>query len=61
MNNLRLIPDHYRQQEIIKASFAYDKKLIAIIKTHKRNKLSIVYIYKLGYIKTDRTNIANIE
>ena len=28
MNNLRLIPDTHRQQEIIKASFAYDKKLI---------------------------------
>ena len=28
MNNLRLIPDTYRQQEIIKASFAYDKTLI---------------------------------
>ena len=28
MNNLRLIPDTDRQQEIIKASFAYDKKLI---------------------------------
>ena len=35
MNNLRLIPDTYRQQEIIKASFAYDKKLIAIIKAQK--------------------------
>ena len=28
MNNLRLIPDTHRQQEIIKDSFAYDKKLI---------------------------------
>ena len=28
MNNLRLIPDTHRQQEIIKASLAYDKKLI---------------------------------
>ena len=28
MINLRLIPDTHRQQEIIKASFAYDKKLI---------------------------------
>ena len=28
MNNLRIIPDTYQQQEIIKASFAYDKKLI---------------------------------
>ena len=28
MNNLRIIPDTHRQQEIIKASFAYDKKLI---------------------------------
>ena len=28
MNNLRLIPDTHRQQEIIKASIAYDKKLI---------------------------------
>ena len=28
MNNLRLIPDTYRQQEIIIASFAYDKTLI---------------------------------
>ena len=28
MNNLRLIPDTDRPQEIIKASFAFDKKLI---------------------------------
>ena len=28
MNNLRLIPDTYRQQEIIKASFAFDKTFI---------------------------------
>ena len=28
MKNLRLIPDTHRQQEIIIASFAYDKKLI---------------------------------
>ncbi len=28
MNNLRLIPDTHRKQEIIKASFAYDKKFI---------------------------------
>ena len=32
MNNLRLIPEIHRQQEIIKASFAYDRELIALIK-----------------------------
>ena len=35
MNNLRLIPDTHRQQEIIKVLFVYDKQLIAIIKAQK--------------------------
>ena len=32
MKNLRLIPDTHRQQEIIKANFAYDRVLIDLVK-----------------------------
>ena len=35
MNNLRLLPEIHRQQEIIKASFAYDQELITLIKSQK--------------------------
>ena len=35
MINLRLIPDTHRQQNIIKAAFAYDWELIALVKSHK--------------------------
>ena len=32
MKNLRLIPDIHRQQHIVKANFAFDKELIALVK-----------------------------
>ena len=35
MKNLRLIPDIHRQQPIVKASFAYNLELIALIKSQK--------------------------
>ena len=35
MKNLRLIPDIHRQQHIVKADFAFDKELIALIKKHR--------------------------
>lgn len=35
MNNLQLIPDTHRHQCVIKADFAYDEKLIAIVKAQK--------------------------
>ena len=35
MNNLQLIPDIHRQQNIFKAAFAYDWELIAFIMSNK--------------------------
>jgi len=35
MKNLRLIPDIHRHEPIVKASFAYDRELIALIKSQK--------------------------
>ena len=35
MKNLRLIPDTHRHEPIVKASFAYDRELIALVKSHK--------------------------
>ena len=35
MNNLRLIPDIRHRQPIIKAVFAYDRELIALVKAQK--------------------------
>lgn len=35
MQNLRLIPDIHRQKPIVKASFAYNRELIALIKSQK--------------------------
>ena len=35
MNNLRLIPGTHREQKIIKAAFAYDQELIALVKSQK--------------------------
>jgi len=40
MKNLRLIPDIHRQQKIIKATFAYDRELIALIKSQKSARWS---------------------
>jgi site-specific recombinase XerD len=40
MKNLRLIPDIHRQQKIIKAAFAYDRELIALIKSQKSARWS---------------------
>jgi integrase/recombinase XerD len=35
MKNLRLIPDFHRQHAIVKAEFAFDKELIALVKSQK--------------------------
>jgi len=35
MKNLRLIPDIHRQQHIVRADFAFDKELIALIKKQR--------------------------
>lgn len=35
MKNLRLIPDIHRQQDIVKADFAFDEELIALVKTQR--------------------------
>ena len=35
MKNLRLVPDTHRHEPIVKASFAYDRELIALIKSQK--------------------------
>ena len=35
MKNLRLIPDIHRHEPIVKASFAYDRELIALIQSQK--------------------------
>lgn len=35
MKSLRLIPDFYRQQPIVKAAFAYDKELISLFEWQK--------------------------
>ena len=35
MNNLRLIPDTHRHEPIVKASFTYDRELIALVKAQK--------------------------
>ena len=35
MKNLRLIPAVHKQQPVIKASFAFDKELIALVKSQK--------------------------
>ena len=35
MKNLRLIPDTHRHEPIVKASFAYDRGLIALVKSQK--------------------------
>jgi len=35
MKNLRLIPDTHRHEPIVKARFAYDRGLIALIKSQK--------------------------
>ena len=35
MNNLRLIPDTHRHEPIEKASFTYDRELIALVKAQK--------------------------
>ena len=35
MKNLRLVPDTHRHEPIVKASFAYDRELIALVKSHK--------------------------
>ena len=40
MKNLQLLPDIHRQQKIIKAAFAYDRELIALIKTQKSARWS---------------------
>ena len=35
MKNLRLTPDFHRQHAIVKAEFAFDKELIALVKSQK--------------------------
>ena len=40
MKYLQLIPDMHRQQKIIKAMFAYDRELIALIKSQKSARWS---------------------
>ena len=40
MKYLQLIPDMHRQQKIIKAAFAYDRELIALIKLQKSARWS---------------------
>ena len=40
MKNLRLLSDIHRQQKIIKAAFAYDRELIALIKSQKSARWS---------------------
>ena len=55
MSNLRLIPDTHRQQEIIKASFAYDKKLIV---NSNRKQYSA---YSIGAILSDALKKAGIK
>ena len=54
MNNLRLIPDTHRPQEIIRASFAIDKKLIGNPNRKQYSASSI------GAILSDAAKKANI-
>ena len=35
MKNLRLIPDIHQHEPIVKAIFAYDRELIALVKSQK--------------------------
>jgi len=35
MKNLRLIPDIHQHESIVKAIFAYDRELIALVKSQK--------------------------
>ncbi len=35
MKNLRLLPDLHRQQKIIRLDFAFDRELIALVKSQK--------------------------
>jgi site-specific recombinase XerD len=41
MKNLRLIPDIHRQQPIVKAAFAFDRELIALVKTQNAGKAKL--------------------
>jgi len=46
MKYLRLVPYVHRQQPIVKASFAYDRELIAHIKSQKRARWSLFFLSK---------------
>ena len=35
MKNLRLLPDLHRQQKIVRLDFAFDRELIALVKSQK--------------------------
>jgi len=46
MKYLRLVPYVHRQQPIVKASFAYDRELIAHIKSQKGARWSLFFLSK---------------
>ena len=58
MNNLQLIPDIHRPQNIFKATFAYDWELIAFIKSN--NEVRWSQMLQSGYFSKKDKKSSNL-